>query len=137
MKEVFINAIHEENGITHGMAVRNQTAAENLAMMYSRGKLEAIINAIKNSGQVSGYFFDRYSQYIVYCLIDFSTGLSMQFSDFHDNSEAAFDYYMVLTDKGWKEADKIKIIEIFNDINVNRADIAKMTIKDPVDSLDA
>ena len=56
----------------------------------------------------------------------------MTLSDFRNNTELAVAYYMVLTDKCWKEKDSRKILRIFNDIDNNKRDVAEMIIKDPV-----
>lgn len=130
MKEIFVEKIIEENGITHGLTGDDKTVKENLVIVYPAGGKNYVLSLIKTRGDESFYVIDRFCQFIVFTQYTPQLGLSMRISDFHNRFEGALDFYGELKDD-WSSADTDKIISICNDILTRKEDTAKMVIKDP------
>lgn len=129
MKELYVNAIHEENGITHGLVGFTNDVKKNLRTIYGNKKFEAMEKAFFSKG--AAYFFDRFCQYIVFVQYDPNQGYSMKISDFHKNVDSALDEYRDLQKSQWNQKDIDKIMKLFNEIErmTNRSELATMVLR--------
>lgn len=130
--EIYINHIEKEGETIHGIAAWDKTVEENLSIIFRNDKvLEGIRYLIKNSAQPF-YTFTRFCQFIIYIQFQPTLGLSMKLTDFNNNIDSALEYYSDLKNKEWKKEDIDKILTIFQDIQNDRKNIAKMVIKDAI-----
>ncbi|NII25473.1 hypothetical protein HB364_10295 [Pseudoflavitalea sp. X16] len=132
MKKIFINYIHTDNGVDHGIAALNKTVIENMPIVFSptvENNLKVIIS--NNPGQ-SFYSFTRFCQYVMYFQYQPGLGITLKFSDFKNDIDLALDEYSTLGGKQWKKEDRDKIMKIFEDIRNNPTELAEFVIKDPV-----
>ena len=126
MKEVHVNEIREENGITHGLAVSTKTALKNIPIVLSGKVLEVVSELVKHPPKEGFGSLIRFCQYIVLIRMDPILGFSMQLSDFHNNLDAALDEYNALKLNNWDKEQRDKIMKLFQDIRNNPTDIATL-----------
>jgi hypothetical protein len=128
MKELFVNEIIEQNGITHGIAGEDRLVKKNLYVMYPKDKVTKIM-AIFSGPVDASYFFEGFCQYVVYVQYQPGIGLSMKISDFKGDTDLALDEYRTLQVKGWSQTDIDKIMGIIQRIAKNKKDWAKITVQ--------
>ena len=118
------------DGITHGFAAIDETLSENIAVLYPR-ESGSVADTLINKQYKEIHLFERYCQYIICIQYSNTLGVSMQVSDFHNDTESAFNYYLNKFDVDFMEQDRKKIATIINDINHNTNEEAEMSIKEP------
>jgi hypothetical protein len=129
--EVFVNRIIKEGNAVHGYTVFDNTVFENLRIIYSGKLLEGITYLIKNSKD-SFYTFDRFCQYIIYLQFQPALGLTLKFSDYKNDTDAALEEYKLLRDNNWRKEDTDKIMKIFQEILEDKNNTARLVIKKPI-----
>ena len=130
--EIFINHTEIDGETIHGIAAWDKTVEENLNIILRNDKaLEGIKHLIKNSKDPF-YTFTRFCQFVVYIQYQPILGLSMVLTDFKNNTDAALEHYQELRDKDWNKSDVDKILSIFQDIQNDKTNIAKLVTKDPI-----
>lgn len=133
MKEIFVNEIIEQDGITHGVIGSNKTVLKNIPIVFQDTKLK-IINSILNNPPKEGFHsIDRFCQYVVLtnCNPLFG-GLSMKVSDY-TTMDLALEEYRKLAAKDWDKDDIDNIMRLVQDIQKDCPEQAKMTIEDIFD----
>lgn len=128
MKELFVNQIVEQGGVTHGIIGEDRLVKKNLYAIYSKEKVAKLL-VIFSDPINDSYFFDRFCQYIIYVQYQPTIGLSMKISDFKDDIDLALDEYRKLQIKGWAQADIDKIMKLVQEIGKNKKDWAKLIIQ--------
>ena len=131
MKQLFVNQIIAQDGVTHGVAGLERTVRKNLYTMYSNSKVEKLLQLFAQAPE-GAYFFDQFCQYVVYVQHQPVLGLSMKISDFHKDTDLVLEEYSNLRGKGWKKEDTDKIMKICQAIEVYKGEQAELVIKDPV-----
>ncbi len=132
--EIFINHIEKEGETIHGIAAWDKTVEQNLNIIFRNDKaLDGIRYLIKTSKDPF-YTFTRFCQFVVYIQYQPILGLLMKLSDFKNDTDAALEYYKDLRENEWNKADVDKILSIFQDIQNDRTNIAKLVTKDPIPS---
>ncbi len=126
MKNFFVNKIIEKNNIIHGMTVDQKLVLKNFETMSGKKMAEAISTLVKENKNF--YFIERFCQYVVYFQFRVGLGLSMKFSDFGDNINNVLDEYLKLEAKNWDKKDRIKYIEIVQQIIHNKTEMAEMVV---------
>jgi predicted nucleotidyltransferase len=58
----------------------------------------------------------------------------MKLSDFKDNTDAALEEYQLLRANAWEKKDTDRIMKIFQEIQHDKTNTARMVIKDPISS---
>ena len=128
MKELFVNQIVEQGGITHGIAGEDRLVKKNMYVIYPREKVTKLLGIFSHPVNPS-YFFDRFCQYIIYVQYQPGIGLSMKVSDFKGDIDLALDEYRKLHIKGWSQADLDKIMRLVQDVTKNKNDWAKLIVR--------
>lgn len=128
MKELFVNEIIEQIGVTHGIVGEDRLVKKNLYAIYPKDKVEKIMTIFSHPTDAS-YFFDGFCQYVIYVQYQPGIGLSMKISDYKGDIDLALDEYRKLQEKGWNQADIDKIMKIFQQISKNKKDWAKLTVQ--------
>lgn len=132
-KQVLVNAIQEDNGLTFGIVSDTYTTAENLSKMYSREVMVEVNNQIRAAGQTEAYFFDRYCQFIIQFQFIAPITLLMKVWDLHDSTDVALDNYLMQAKDNWKKEDRGKVMALFQKIqNDPNKEMAEMILKDGV-----
>lgn len=130
--EIFINHIEKEGETIHGIAAWNKTVEENLNIIFRGDKaLHDLKFLIKNLKEPF-YTFARFCQFVVYIQYQPVLGLTMVLTDFKNDTDAALDYYKQLREKDWNKADVDKILSIFQEIQNDKTNIAKLVMKEPI-----
>ena len=128
MQNIYANEIIEQNNITVGIAVLNETVFENLNTIFAPQKLAAILTQVKQHPE-GAYFFTRFCQYIVFVQVN-NLGWSMKISDFHNDVNIALDEYSSLKLIGWSKNDIDKIMQLFQEIEKDKDSTAELVVKD-------
>ena len=105
--DIFVNKVMEENGITKGYAVHEDTIEKDLKILFTNIERATFVILAK-SYENGFYTFDRFCQFFVYYQYN-NLGWTIIFIDYNNNINAAIKEF-----EGFKEEDKIK--EIFNQI---------------------
>ena len=73
------------------------------------------------------FIIERFCQYVGYIQFRTDLGLSMKLSDFKNNMDNVLDEYLELEAKDWELADRMKYIEIVDEIIKDaNGDVAEM-----------
>jgi hypothetical protein len=129
MKQIYVNKIYDDNGVTHGAAGADKTAIKNIPIVFAEPYFKIITTLLSNPPAEGFHTIDRYCQYIVLTELNPLLGLSMKVSDFHNNLDAALDEYTELKGKEWSQQARDKIMKLFTEIKDNPTDIAEMIIE--------
>lgn len=130
MIEIFVNTILERNGVINGISVLEQTTLDNLIQVHGERKLYAWLQEINKRPGEDSYSFDRYCQYVVYSQFRWELRWTIKFMDF-GNMDIALDEYISLTEKGWEQKDKDKIMILYQQIQETPQDVGELIVKDP------
>jgi hypothetical protein len=126
MKELIVNDIVEQDGVTHGIVAWNDHVKRNLYTMYDKDHARKIITVLEQS-PVSLYDFVRCCQYLVQVQYQPDLGgFSMKISDFKGDVDLALDEYRKLQGKGWRQEDTNKIMKICEEIRKKKDNCATM-----------
>jgi hypothetical protein len=129
MKEIFVNRIIEENNITRGLCVLDNTTHKNLEIIYTTKQLDYIKSLLKTPPKEGFHSLDRFCQFVVLTQYDPVLGLSMSVYDFNDNMDNVLDEYLILTEKEWDKSDIEMIAKLFQEGYQDKNNRAKMIIE--------
>jgi hypothetical protein len=136
VKQVLVNEIIEQNGITHGLVVWESTVNKSMELMFKGDGfiLKNIEHFKKNLPDPSGFhFITRYCQFVVYYEYHPFTGSAMKVSDFAYNIDDALDEYIRLAEKEWKIEDRESLMKSFQKIQEDKSGVlAEMIIDESV-----
>jgi hypothetical protein len=128
MKQIFVNQIYEDKGITHGIVGSNKTTLENIKIIFTGEKFKIISQLLSRPPLEGFHTVDRFCQYIVLTQLHPQQGLSMKISDFHNDLDSALDEYNELIEKDWEKKTRDKIMRLFQDIKSNPKELAEMIV---------
>lgn len=125
MKQFLVHTIVEEDNVTHGIAVTNNLIYKNFETMVGE-KIGAVLPFLVEKND-NFFIIERFCQYVGYIQFRTDLGLSMKLSDFKNNMDNVLDEYLELEAKDWELADRMKYIEIVDEIIKDaNGDVAEM-----------
>jgi hypothetical protein len=128
MKDVFVNAIVEENALTHGICFFEEIVAQNFDIIYDT-KATAAAQVFRRTSAEGDYMITRYAQFIVLLENNPEMGLVLRFTEFEE-VDAALDEYLAMTDKRWSQGDFDKIMRLQMEVKENDHERARLVVID-------
>jgi hypothetical protein len=129
MKQLYVNAIYEENGIPIGVIVLDKTFWKSAPTFFDEKKL-AGFKMLDSAGD-DFYLIFRCCQYVVYCQKN-NLGITAKVYDFKGDFDKGLEEYTSLKNAGWGKPDRDRILGILHDIHKNPQEPCEMIIQDPV-----
>jgi hypothetical protein len=114
-----VDKIYEQDGIFHAASVFDSTVNEDLNIILNVFQVIEVVNRMKLQPKTDFYFLTRASQFVVFFQYQNGLGMSMKFTDYKNNLDTALDEYNILGLTDWETKDKVRIMQIFQDIKDN------------------
>ena len=131
MKEIYVNAIYEQDNLINAVAVHDTTVLKNLKNIYSDIGYNVLQEKIKLQPETF-YSFDKYCQFVTFIQFIPKFGLSMKFINFENETDKALDEYNVLKANGWTKEQTEKILKIHIEIKETNSETAVLIIEHEV-----
>ena len=112
--KIHVNKIYDENGVTHGLSVLEETIIENLLMVFP-DLVQGITATIKSNPAQDFYFINKFCQLVVLYKYD-RNGQTLHFMDFNNSTDTALDEHLELQKAEWMEDDMNKIMQLVSEI---------------------
>lgn len=128
MSEIIIpvNEIIQDEKITTGLVVWNETVRDALMVIYKPEKLLGILQLAKEHPIEGVYFQDRFCQYIILVQLKvtavkpFIDG-SIKLLDCHNDLDAALDEYRAYRDNKWDEKTMNEFMKLYQKIEQDKS----------------
>jgi hypothetical protein len=115
MKEIKVNQIDIDRGVTHGIIVTPDLIAKALKLIFGEEKMTNIL--ILPRVMPDGFhLIEKFHQYVVYVEYRPPIGFSIKVSDFGNNINNVLDEFLELEAKNWESEDITKYVRLVDEI---------------------